>query len=126
MVKSKGRHLILLIGSQHAPEDFSGLPYVSVETVQRFFKHLPAEFLHRMTVEGCDVSHDELTCVAPQTKNGMLNILSERMVGGVPVHPNTIFLSAFNEPKDAPAAIPLEASVSNRFCMASGWKTTPL
>ena len=50
--RARGRHLILLIGSQHAPEDFSGLPYVSVETVQRFFKHLPAEFLHRMTVEG--------------------------------------------------------------------------
>ena len=117
--RARGRHLILLIGSQHPPEDFSGLPYinndVSVETAQKFFKHLPAEFLHRMTVEGCDVFIDELTCVAPQTRAGLLNILSERMVGGVPVHPNTIFLSAFNEPKDAPAAIPLEASVSNRF-----------
>jgi hypothetical protein len=113
------RHLILLIGSQHPPEDFSGLPYVSpdisVESTNNFFKHLPAEFLYRMTQEPCDVFLDEFTCVSPQTRAGMLNIFSERMVGGVPVHPQTIFLAAFNEPKDAPAAIPLEASVSNRF-----------
>lgn len=108
-----GYEPILLIGSTHPPEDFSGLPYV-IEA-QRFFEHVPARFLHRLSQPKAMCFLDELTTVPPQTRAGMLSMLSERMVGTLLIHPDTLFLSAYNPPEQAPNAVPLEMSVANRF-----------
>jgi hypothetical protein len=122
-----GYEPIILIGSTHPPEDFSGLPYVI--DAKEFFDHVPARFLHRLTQPRAICLMDELTCVGPQTRAGMLSLLSERCVGNLKVHPSCIFIAAYNPPEMAPSAIPLERSVANRFYHAkwvhdrAAWKT---
>ena len=111
--RTLGYEPILLIGSTHPPEDFSGLPYV-IEA-ERFFEHVPARFLHRLAQPMALCFLDELTTVPPQTRAGMLSMLSERMVGSLKIHPTTLFLSAYNPPEQAPNALPLEMSTANRF-----------
>ena len=114
-----GYEPILLIGSTHPPEDFSGLPYVM--EAKRFFEHVPAKFLHRLSEPNTICFLDELTTVGPQTRAGMLSMLSERMVGSLKIHPTCIFVAAYNPPEQAPNAVPLEMSVANRFYHAE-WK----
>lgn len=111
--RTLGYEPILLIGSTHPPEDFSGLPFV-IDS-KSFFEHVPARFLHRLSEPKAVCFLDELTTVPPQTRAGMLSMLSERMVGSLKIHPSTLFLAAYNPPEQAPNAVPLELSVANRF-----------
>jgi hypothetical protein len=104
---------ILLIGSTHPPEDFSGLPFVLNQG--QCFEHVPAKFLYRLSQPRACCFLDELTTVPPQSRAGMLSMLSERMVGSLKIHPTTLFIAAYNPPEDAPNAVPLELSVANRF-----------
>ena len=65
-----------------------------------------------MTVEGCDVFIDEFTCVAPQTRVDAEHPV--RTYGWWRSEQQHYLLSAFNEPKDAPAAITRGIGI-NRF-----------
>ena len=107
------REALLLIGSTHAPEDFSGIPFVS--TCKTYFSQVPAEWAARLSKPGAMLFIDELTTVPPSVRAAMLSMLTERRLGSLAIHPDTIILSACNPPRYAPNASPLEKSMANRF-----------
>lgn len=107
------RDLMYLIGSTHAPEDFSGIPFVS--ECKTFFTQTPPRWGERLTRPGAMLFLDELTTVPPSVRAAMLSMLTERRLGDLVIHPDTIFLAACNPPHMAPNASPLEKSMANRF-----------
>lgn len=108
-----GRDLMYLIGSTHAPEDFSGIPFVS--ECKQFFTQTPPRWAARLSQPGAILFIDELTTVPPSVRAAMLSMLTERRLGDMEIHPDTIFLSACNPSHMAPNASPLEKSMANRF-----------
>ena len=108
-----GRDLMYLIGSTHAPEDFSGIPFVS--DCKTFFRMTPPSWAARLARPGAILFLDELTTVPPSVRAAMLSMLTERRLGDLQIHPDTLFLSACNPSQMAPNASPLEKSMSNRF-----------
>ena len=108
---------LLVIGSTHPPEDFSGIPWIDAQQAadQRFFAQIPPEFAAASVNEPCLIFLDELTTVKPSSRAPMLSWLSERMICGRKVHPDSIFVAAYNPPEMAPDATPLEKSMANRF-----------
>jgi hypothetical protein len=58
---------------------------------------------------------DELTTVPPSVRAAMLSMLTERRLGELQIHPDTLFFAACNPPEMAPNASPLEKSMANRF-----------
>lgn len=114
---------LLVIGSTHPPEDFSGIPYVDSEQAsdRRYFAQIPPQFAADSVNEACLIFLDELTTVKPSTRAPMLSWLSERMICGRKVHKDSIFVAAYNPPDIAPDATPLEKSMANRFYHAE-WK----
>ena len=111
--KACGRELILLIGSTHAPEDFSGIPFVS--ECKKFFRQTPPEWAERLARPGAVLFLDELTTVPPSVRAAMLSMLTERRLGNLLIHPDTLIFAASNPSNLAPNASPLEKSMSNRF-----------
>lgn len=114
---------LLVIGSTHPPEDFSGIPYVDAKQAadERYFAQIPPQFASDSVSEACLIFLDELTTVKPSSRAPMLSWLSERMICGRKVHPDSIFVAAYNPPEIAPDATPLEKSMANRFFHAE-WK----
>jgi hypothetical protein len=108
---------LLVIGSTHPPEDFSGIPYVHADTAgdRRYFEQVPPKFASDSVEKACMIFLDELTTVKPSTRAPMLSWLSERMICGRKVHPDSIFVAAYNPYEIAPDATPLEKSMANRF-----------
>jgi hypothetical protein len=111
--KALGRELCYLIGSTHAPEDFSGIPFLS--ECKTFFTQTPPRFAERLSRPGAVLVMDELTTVPPSVRAAMLSMLSERRLGDLLIHPDTLILAACNPPSMAPNASPLERSMCNRF-----------
>lgn len=107
------KEALLLIGSTHAPEDFSGIPYVS--ECKRFFNQVPPYWAERLARPGALLFIDELTTVPVSVRAAMLSMLTERRLGNLRIHPDTIMIAAWNPPKMAPNASPLEKSMANRF-----------
>jgi hypothetical protein len=108
-----GREMILLIGSTHAPEDFSGIPFVS--ECKKFFRQTPPEWAERLSRPGALLFLDELTTVPPSVRAAMLSMLTERRLGSLMIHPDTLIFAASNPSNLAPNASPLEKSMANRF-----------
>lgn len=111
--KLAGREMMLLIGSTHAPEDFSGIPYV--DTARTFFDQVPPRWAERLGRPGAVLFVDELTTVPPSVRAAMLSMLTEKRLGNLQIHPDTVMLAAWNPPELAPNASPLEKSMCNRF-----------
>jgi hypothetical protein len=107
------RELMYLIGSTHAPEDFSGIPFPSED--KTYFLQTPPKWAERLTRPGAMLFLDELTTVPPSVRAAMLSMLTERRIGDLVIHPDTLFLAACNPPQMAPNASPLEKSMANRF-----------
>jgi hypothetical protein len=107
------RDPLFLIGSIHSPEDFGGLPFPNEE--RTFFKMTPPAFGERLTRPGALLFMDELTTTPPSVRAAMLSMLTERRLGDLLIHPDTLFIAACNPPEMAPNASPLEKSMSNRF-----------
>jgi hypothetical protein len=107
------RDMMLLIGSTHAPEDFSGIPYVN--EARSFFNQVPPQWAERLSRPGALLFVDELTTVPPSVRAAMLSMLTERRLGNMAIHPDTVVMAAWNPPKMAPNASPLEKSMANRF-----------
>lgn len=107
------REAIYLIGSTHAPEDFSGIPFLSED--KKFFAQVPPKFAHRMTFANMTLILDELTTVPPHVRAGMLSMLTEGRLGDCKIHPDTMMIGACNPSSMAPNASPLERSMANRF-----------
>ena len=111
--KILNRDLMYLIGSTHAPEDFSGIPFVS--ECKTFFRQTPPHWAERLSRPGAMLFLDELTTVPPSVRAAMLSMLTERRLGDLVIHPDTLFFAACNPPQMAPNASPLEKSMANRF-----------
>ena len=107
------RELTFLIGSTHAPEDFSGIPFPSDD--KTFFLQTPPKWAERLTRPKAMLFLDELTTVPPSVRAAMLSMLTERRLGDLRIHPDTLIFAACNPPQLAPNASPLEKSMSNRF-----------
>jgi hypothetical protein len=120
------RDMMLLIGSTHAPEDFSGIPYVN--EARTFFNQVPPEWADRLSRPGALLFVDELTTVPPSVRAAMLSMLTEKRLGSLRIHPDTVMVAAWNPSKMAPNASPLEKSMANRFFHSewemdwSGWE----
>ena len=110
---ASGREMMLLIGSTHAPEDFSGIPFVS--ECKTFFRQTPPEWAARLAQPGAVLFLDELTTVPPSVRAAMLSMLTERRLGSLRIHPDTLIFAASNPSNLAPNASPLEKSMANRF-----------
>jgi len=111
--KALARELLYLIGSTHAPEDFSGIPFPNEE--RTFFRQTPPRWAERLLRPGAILFLDELTTVPPSVRAAMLSMLTERRLGDIHIHPDTLFFAACNPPEMAPNASPLEKSMANRF-----------
>lgn len=107
------RDMMLLIGSTHAPEDFSGIPYVS--EARTFFDQVPPRWAERLARPGALLFIDELTTVGVSVRAAMLSMLTEKRLGNLQIHPDTITMAAWNPPQLAPNGSPLEKSMANRF-----------
>jgi len=108
-----GRDLLLLIGSTHAPEDFAGIPFVAQG--ENFFEMKPPKFAERLTRPGAILAVDEINTNGPTILAAFLSMLTERRLGDVAIHPDTMFWAACNPPEMAPNASPLPKSMNNRF-----------
>jgi hypothetical protein len=111
--KALDRELVYLIGSTHAPEDFSGIPFLS--ECKTFFTQTPPRFAERLSRPNALLALDELTTVPPSVRAAMLSMLTERRLGDLMIHASTLILAACNPPEMAPNASPLELSMRNRF-----------
>lgn len=106
-------HFYSLIGSCHAPEDFGGIPFPVYD--QGCADLLPMRWVRKTTEPNWLILLDEVTTIPQQVRPVSLSMLSEREIGGVPMHPTTIICGACNPPELAPNAAPLEKSMLNRF-----------
>ena len=108
---------LLVIGSTHPPEDFSGIPYIMADQIGKpdFFDQIPPKFAHASINKRCMIFLDELTTVRPNKRAPMLSWLSERMICGRKVHPESIFIAAYNPDEIATDGTPLEKPMANRF-----------
>lgn len=113
MCKSMGRDMMLLIGSTHAPEDVAGIPFVS--SCKAFFDMVPPRWAERLSRPGALLFIDELTTVPPAMRAALLSMLTERRLGSLIIHPDTLMAAACNPAHMAPNASPLEKSMANRF-----------
>lgn len=107
------RRLSYVIGACHAPEDFSGIPFLS--DCKTYFVAAPPKWAANLTTEGAMLFTDELTTVPPSVRAALLQIYTELLIGDLVIHPETIFMAACNPPEYAPNASPLEKSLANRF-----------
>ena len=107
------RDLSYLIGSCHAPEDFSGIPFLS--ECKTHFIQAPPKWASRLEGPGGLLFTDELTTVPPSVRAALLAMYTELVVGDLQIHPDTIFMAACNPPEYAPNASPLEKAMANRF-----------
>lgn len=114
-----GRDLLMLIGSTHAPEDFSGIPFVAES--KTFFEMVPPKFAERMTRPGAILFIDEINTSPPSILAAELSMLTEKRLGDMRIHEDTMFIAACNPPEMAPNASPLPKSMNNRFYHAK-WK----
>ena len=119
LAEQLGRDLILLIGSTHAAEDFSGIPFVAES--KTFFDMVPPRFGERMSRPGSIVFCDEINTSPPSVQAAELSMFSERRLGEIKIHPDTLFFGACNPVHMAPNAAPLAKSMLNRFYHAD-WK----
>ena len=84
------RDMMLLIGSTHAPEDFSGIPFVS--ECKTFFRQTPPEWAARLAQPGAVLFLDELTTVPPSVRAAMLSMLTERRLGSLQIHRHCLWV----------------------------------
>lgn len=113
LAQQLGRDLLMLIGSTHAPEDFSGIPFVAES--KTFFEMVPPRFAERLTRPGCILFCDEINTSPPSILAAELSMLTERRLGEAKIHEDTMFVAACNPPHMAPNAAPLPKSMCNRF-----------
>jgi len=113
VAKQWNRRLSYLIGSCHAPEDFSGVPFLA-ET-KDFFLQAPPKWGANLATPGAMLFADEITTVPPSVRAALLALFTELKLGDLVLDPDTIFLAACNPPSMAPNASPLEKSMANRF-----------
>lgn len=111
--KAIGRHFVPLYGSMHAPEDFSGLPIPNHDT--GYVRMMPTSWAHVCSIPGALLFIDELTTVKPSTQCPMLSMITERRVGDVYMHSDTLVAAACNPVDLAPEATPLSRAMCNRF-----------
>ena len=111
--KKLKKKLLILIGSQHPAEDYSGLPYV--EEGGKFFRHVPATWARDMCEHPCTLFLDELTSVDGANRAPLLGVCAERKINGLRLHPETLIIAACNPPEFTPNGTPLEMSMNNRF-----------
>lgn len=114
-----GRELLLLIGSTHAPEDFAGIPYLS--ECKQFFEMKPPKFAERMTRPKAILMCDEINTSGQHVQAAQLSMLTERRLGDIKIHADTMFVACCNPVDQAPNAAPLAKSMLNRF-WHSKWK----
>ena len=103
----------LLIGSTHAPEDFSGLPIV--DTSDLTFLCAPPVWAKRLQRPKQMLILDELTTVPPSVRAAMLSLLTERRLGDLKIADDALIIAMCNPSHMAPNASPLEKSMANRF-----------
>ena len=111
--KAIGRHFVPLYGSMHAPEDFSGLPIPNYET--GYVNMMPSSWAHVCAIPGALLFVDELTAVKQSTQCPMLSMITERRVGDIYMHRDTLIAAACNPVDYAPEATPLSRAMCNRF-----------
>lgn len=113
VAKSWKRRLSYVIGACHAPEDFSGIPFLSED--KTYFVAAPPKWAGNLATPGAMLFTDEMTTVPPSVRAALLQIYTELLIGDLVIHPDTIFMAACNPPEWAPNASPLEKSLANRF-----------
>lgn len=110
---SVGRWCEILVGSIHAAEDFSGIPFLTED--KSHFMQAPPRWASKMRQGNGCVFIEELTTVQGDKRAGMLTMLSGRRLGDVTIHPDVWMVTAWNPVELAPNATPLEPSMANRF-----------
>ena len=113
LAQQLGRDMLMLIGSTHAPEDFSGIPFVAES--KTFFDMVPPRFAERLTRPGCLLFIDEINTSPPSILAAELSMLTEKRLGEAKIHEDTLFVAACNPSHMAPNAAPLPKSMCNRF-----------
>ena len=108
-----GREGHLLIGSTHAPEDFSGLPIVDM--IADSFRCVAPDWAKSLQKPNQVLILDELTTVPPSVRAAMLSLLTERRLGNLKIADDALIIAMCNPSHMAPNASPLEKSMANRF-----------
>ena len=94
LAATMGRRLVSPPLTQGLPEDFTGLPRV---TARGYSWHLPPWALHAIK-EPTLVFLDEIDKACEDHQKILLPLLHELELHGVPLHPETVFVCAMNQP----------------------------
>jgi hypothetical protein len=112
------RSCYTLIGSLRDPADIGGYPYAapSQHNGHHVMQLVPPKWADD-TLDGriWIISFDELTTCPPAVQAAMLRVISERVVGDLPLGPNTWTMAACNPPDMAANGTDLEPPMANRL-----------
>lgn len=110
--KAMGYEPMLIICSNRAAEDFSGIPRLEAS----HYETLPADFLMRATQPKCMLIFDEVTSIPPHIRAAVMSIWSERLIASKHRLSDDCIIVGFSNPPDmTPNGTPLEPPVANRF-----------
>lgn len=116
--ESQGYEPLLLICSNRAAEDFSGIPRLDLN----HYETVPADFLMRATKPKCCLIFDELLSIPPHVRASVMSIWSERLVASKhKLADDCLIFGCCNPAEITPNGSPLEAPIANRF-FHSKWK----
>jgi MoxR-like ATPase len=110
--KSLGYDPLLLICSNRAAEDFSGIPRLDLT----HYETVPADFLMRATKPKCCLIFDELLSIPPHVRAAVMSIWSERIFATKHrLADDCLIFGMANPPEQTPNGSPLEPPIANRF-----------
>jgi hypothetical protein len=113
LARATNRKFVLLIGSSMSPEDFGGFPAPNYDA--GYMELMPMHWAHLAKIGPAVVFMDEFTTTDPAKRAPALSIITERKVGDVMLHPDTLVAAACNPPEMCPNGSPLEQAMCNRF-----------
>lgn len=119
--KATGRRVYVLIGSLRDPADIGGYPYPdkAIEADGKehtYMRMIPPQWAHEAhNGEKWIIFLDELTTVPVATQAAMLRVIAEKVVGDLPLPPDTWIIAAANPPGIAANGFELESPMANRL-----------
>ena len=115
-----GRWFHPFLPSHHLPEEVSGIPVVYREEEQ--VRMLVLDWMKRFQEKLGYLFLDEINTGSSSMLALLLSVIQERRIGNFRLSDDLVIMAAMNPPHLAPNAIPLPASVRNRFCFWD-WRT---
>lgn len=120
MAEQMGKWFHAFLPTHHLPEEVSGIPVVYREEEQ--VRMLALDWMKRFQQPNGLFFIDELNTGSSTMLALLLSVIQERRIGNFRLSPDLLIAAALNPPEMAPNAIPLAASVRNRFCWWD-WRT---